>query len=193
MDECAASLCRNAESCENTAGNYTCHCIKGFSGLNCETNLNDCRGQCLNGATCIDLIDQYHCACQPGFSGNSIRQHQFQFTIISYYIQSIFTFFKMKILCHFPIFISFRNNLIFSQFCVIFVSFSFWLVLYWKMTWLNYWRLILKDELIVFVLHSRWCTVWSKLAFTETEIDDLSIALWCRCEKETIDKLVGYE
>ena len=70
VDECAANMCRNAETCDNTAGNYTCHCIRGFSGRNCQTNLNDCHGQCLNGATCIDLIDQYHCACQPGFSGN---------------------------------------------------------------------------------------------------------------------------
>ena len=70
VDECAGHVCRNAESCENTAGSYTCRCIKGFSGVNCQTNLNDCRGQCLNGGTCIDLIDQYHCACPKGFSGN---------------------------------------------------------------------------------------------------------------------------
>lgn len=62
--------CRNSVRCDNTPGNYTCHCVKGFHGRQCDVNANDCEGnECANGATCIDLIDAYHCACAPGFGG----------------------------------------------------------------------------------------------------------------------------
>lgn len=73
----------NSVGCDNTLGNYTCHCVKGFHGRQCQYNVNDCHGhQCINGATCIDLIDEYHCACRPGFSGKSTLQVSIFFCII---------------------------------------------------------------------------------------------------------------
>jgi len=52
------------------AAGYLCHCPSGFSGNNCQTNIDECEpGPCLNGATCIDGIAKYTCECRPGFEG----------------------------------------------------------------------------------------------------------------------------
>ncbi|XP_035217057.1 protein crumbs-like isoform X1 [Stegodyphus dumicola] len=55
-------------SYENAAG-YRCICSPGFTGENCETNIDDCEfNKCQNGA-CIDRINHYDCACRAGFDG----------------------------------------------------------------------------------------------------------------------------
>lgn len=69
VDECKNSPCTNAVSCQNLVGDYKCKCQKGWTGKNCEHNINDCVGQCQHGATCIDLVNDYHCACMPGYTG----------------------------------------------------------------------------------------------------------------------------
>lgn len=71
VDECEAEPCINAHSCQNTVGDYRCKCQPGWSGKDCDVNINDCVGQCQHGATCIDLVNDYHCACQPGFTGKT--------------------------------------------------------------------------------------------------------------------------
>lgn len=69
VDECKNNPCTNAVSCQNLIGDYQCKCQKGWSGKNCDHNINDCIGQCQHGATCIDLVSDYHCACMPGYTG----------------------------------------------------------------------------------------------------------------------------
>ena len=49
-----------------------CHCLKGFTGLYCETNINDCIGDapCKNNGTCIDEINDFTCNCEgTGYTG----------------------------------------------------------------------------------------------------------------------------
>ncbi len=42
----------------------------GFTGTNCEVNIDDCRNhQCQNGATCIDGIEEYTCRCTQHWKG----------------------------------------------------------------------------------------------------------------------------
>lgn len=37
------SPCRVGASCQNTNGGYRCHCQAGYTGRNCETDIDDCR------------------------------------------------------------------------------------------------------------------------------------------------------
>jgi hypothetical protein len=68
----------NDQPCQNGASvggdvsdnSCVCNCATGFSGTNCETNIDDCVNKCQNG-TCIDGIGDYTCNCAPGYFGQS--------------------------------------------------------------------------------------------------------------------------
>uniref|UniRef100_A0A3Q3XCW7 Delta-like protein n=1 Tax=Mola mola TaxID=94237 RepID=A0A3Q3XCW7_MOLML len=52
------------------AGNYTCMCDAGFSGMYCHENINDCISSvCGNGGTCIDGVNSFQCICPDGWEG----------------------------------------------------------------------------------------------------------------------------
>ncbi|XP_022665182.1 protein crumbs-like isoform X3 [Varroa destructor] len=54
---------------ESDAAGYICVCPNGFTGVHCETNIDDCVDhQCRNGS-CIDEINGYRCKCHRGFEG----------------------------------------------------------------------------------------------------------------------------
>ncbi|XP_030374213.1 neurogenic locus protein delta [Scaptodrosophila lebanonensis] len=68
--------CKNGGTCFNTGqGLYTCKCAPGFSGNDCQTEINSCDGEvnpCQNGGTCIDDPNSkrgYKCACPKGWNG----------------------------------------------------------------------------------------------------------------------------
>ena len=62
--------------CSNTPGSYLCSCNPGWSGRDCDVNIDEClanggAGQtCKNNGTCIDGINTFTCDCQPGFTGD---------------------------------------------------------------------------------------------------------------------------
>lgn len=37
------SPCRNGATCQNTNGSYRCACRTGFTGRNCDTDIDDCK------------------------------------------------------------------------------------------------------------------------------------------------------
>jgi Notch-like protein len=50
---------------------YTCECLEGFSGDDCETEVNECDpNPCENGGECDDEVGGYICECPEGFSGD---------------------------------------------------------------------------------------------------------------------------
>lgn len=54
VDECVSKPCMNNGICHNTQGSYMCECPPGFSGMDCEEDINDC------------LASEYTC---PGAQG----------------------------------------------------------------------------------------------------------------------------
>ena len=50
---------------------HRCHCVTGYTGLQCEININECASNpCVNHATCVDALNSYICKCSPGFTGS---------------------------------------------------------------------------------------------------------------------------
>lgn len=47
-----------------------CQCITGYTGPQCEENINECESNpCANQATCVDALNSFVCKCLPGFTG----------------------------------------------------------------------------------------------------------------------------
>jgi hypothetical protein len=69
---CDALPCENAGRCvETSSGDASCECAPGFSGIRCETNIDDCTpNPCDNGGICVDSLDAFRCECAPGFAGD---------------------------------------------------------------------------------------------------------------------------
>jgi Notch-like protein len=55
---------------EGFGSNITCNCSEGFSGPQCEIDLDFCTDNyCLNGGTCIEgLGTTITCMCPPGIT-----------------------------------------------------------------------------------------------------------------------------
>jgi hypothetical protein len=68
-DHCNPSPCQNGGSCTNDTNGYTCACPAGYTGTNCDTEIDECASNpCVNGQ-CLDAINSYVCECEPGFTG----------------------------------------------------------------------------------------------------------------------------
>lgn len=54
---------------------YNCICHPGFTGTNCEININDCVGiTCQNQGTCVDGINHFSCQCLASYGGEFCEQ-----------------------------------------------------------------------------------------------------------------------
>ena len=38
IDECVSNPCENSGTCADAVNSYTCSCVAGFTGTNCETS-----------------------------------------------------------------------------------------------------------------------------------------------------------
>ena len=54
--------------------NITVLCVTGFTGPDCQTNIDDCVGVACSGrGQCVDGVDSFNCSCDPGFTGDTCQ------------------------------------------------------------------------------------------------------------------------
>ena len=66
-------MCQNGGTLR---GNCSCDCQPDFTGMDCETKIDDCLGSpCQNDGTCIDGILNYTCDCTEDFGGRNCENY----------------------------------------------------------------------------------------------------------------------
>lgn len=66
------SLCNDVGSCDEDSvspGTFACVCDIGYTGNECETNINDCDPDPCQNGNCNDGINAYSCTCDVGYFG----------------------------------------------------------------------------------------------------------------------------
>jgi hypothetical protein len=49
---------------------FQCSCVVGFTGKDCQININDCQHQpCQHSGVCVDGVNSFACLCKAGYSG----------------------------------------------------------------------------------------------------------------------------
>jgi len=70
QNACSSAPCMNGATCayNSTTDSYGCTCAAGYTGANCQTNIDDCAtNPCTNGGTCLDGVNKYTCSCPAGY------------------------------------------------------------------------------------------------------------------------------
>ena len=83
INECDPDPCQNGAMCSESGtnssvelGDYTCDCLSGYNGTNCEEDLNECDPDpCQNGGICTQGIGEYTCDCLPGYNGTDCEDY----------------------------------------------------------------------------------------------------------------------
>ncbi|XP_075871202.1 uncharacterized protein LOC142881051 [Nelusetta ayraudi] len=67
---CSDNICMNGGSCLQSGNQHRCSCAPGYSGNQCEIDIDDCQSNpCRNGGTCVDGLASFTCVCLPSYSG----------------------------------------------------------------------------------------------------------------------------
>ncbi|XP_070174131.1 cubilin-like [Littorina saxatilis] len=73
---CASNPCRNG-ACTVSGSSYTCSCNPGYTGRNCDSDINECNNNpCANGGTCTNTAGSFTCLCTSDFTGPTCLEEQ---------------------------------------------------------------------------------------------------------------------
>lgn len=65
-------------SCIDGINSFTCACPSGYTGLFCETDIDECdNNKCQRGSTCKDIVGAYMCICPPGWNGTHCENSKY--------------------------------------------------------------------------------------------------------------------
>lgn len=62
----------NGGACQSVGqvGQYVCLCLPGFTGNNCQNNINYCESEpCMNNGICAEKQGGFSCTCLPNYTG----------------------------------------------------------------------------------------------------------------------------
>ena len=69
---CNINHCMNFGTCVLGWNAFSCNCVPGFEGVNCEIDIDECfPAPCAVGSTCNNEVNNYTCACQLGYEGRN--------------------------------------------------------------------------------------------------------------------------
>ena len=76
--ECEADTCLYEGTCEDLVNGYKCHCVQGFSGVNCEITPDFCSGKDCHGGRCISSLDKFTgiCLCNAPWYEDTGKVHK---------------------------------------------------------------------------------------------------------------------
>ncbi|KAB0797911.1 hypothetical protein PPYR_08904 [Photinus pyralis] len=67
---CLSNPCVHGVCIDDLNTSYSCYCIDGYTGVQCQTNWDECwSNPCQNGGVCRDGIATFNCTCPAGFLG----------------------------------------------------------------------------------------------------------------------------
>jgi len=66
---CYDHECQNAATCLDSLANYTCDCLLGYKGDQCQINIDECVDHKCEKGVCVDGIANYTCLCDLGWTG----------------------------------------------------------------------------------------------------------------------------
>ncbi|XP_065555791.1 neurocan core protein isoform X1 [Lathamus discolor] len=70
-EPCQNNPCLHGGTCRANGSVCGCSCAPGFTGENCEIDIDDCLSSpCQNGGTCIDEVNSFVCLCLPSYGGS---------------------------------------------------------------------------------------------------------------------------
>ena len=68
--ECTSNSTCDHGHCAVFNGSVVCICDEGFTGGDCDEDIDDCVGVvCQNGGSCVDKERDYACDCVAGYAG----------------------------------------------------------------------------------------------------------------------------
>ena len=63
--------CSNHGDCIDLPHNtYLCICTSGYTGVDCEIDIDDCNSSLCYYGNCTDVVDGFICDCEQSYEGN---------------------------------------------------------------------------------------------------------------------------
>lgn len=66
---CLSNPCNFNGDCLADGGSYTCSCYPGYTGANCDVDIDYCVSNPCEHGSCAELQEGYECSCDPGWTG----------------------------------------------------------------------------------------------------------------------------